>query len=120
MEAEESLAESDRSSYFNQRETSQEEVQEDNANSNLLFTLTSQVIGKVGTVISEKRNTVKLWRCFSFSRSNYLQNKTGTCQCTWAVWSTLQSIGVHFCTSVHGYAVHFIVHLSTLGDQLGG
>ena len=25
-----------------------------------------------------------------------------------------------FCTSVHGYAVHFIVHLSTLGDQLGG
>ena len=32
----------------------------------------------------------------------------------------LEYIGVHFCTSVHSYAVHFIVHLSTLWVQLRG
>ena len=32
----------------------------------------------------------------------------------------LEYIAVYFCTSVHGYAIHFIVHLSTLWDQLGG
>ena len=42
------------------------------------------------------------------------EKKSGTRQCTRAVWSALEYIVVHFCTSVHSYAVHFIVHLSTL------
>ena len=32
----------------------------------------------------------------------------------------LEYIGVHCCTVVHSYAVHFIVHLSTLCVQLRG
>ena len=56
----------------------------------------------------------------ALTRLNYLAGKkiwqsgTGTRQCTRAVWSALEYIVVHFCTSVHSYAVHFIVHLSTL------
>ena len=34
------------------------------------------------------------------------------------VWSILH--GVYFCTFVHSYLVHFIVHLTTLWVQLGG
>ena len=49
MEAEESLAESDGGSYFNQSETWPEEVQEvnvKNANSKLVFMLTSKLSAK--------------------------------------------------------------------------